>query len=84
MTERVRVCVDGKCQSVCVDRKRERERREKQATDGIEVWDTSFLSCAEGESLTNGELETFLQEVTKMVLQELLVTEQATPEELMQ
>lgn len=41
-------------------------------------------SAAEGESLTNGELETFLQDVTKMVLQEMLVAEETTPEELMQ
>ena len=38
----------------------------------------------EGESLTSGELETFLQDVTKMVLQEMLAAEETTPEELMQ
>ena len=43
-----------------------------------------MCSVAEGESLTNGELETFLQDVTKMVLQEMLVAEETTPEELMQ
>ena len=54
----------------------------------ILTWDVCVCvfvcPAAEGESLTNGELETFLQDVTKMVLQEMLVAEETTPEELMQ
>ena len=43
-----------------------------------------FIYSSDGEKLSNGELETFIQEVSRVVLQELLASEDAKPEELSQ
>lgn len=43
-----------------------------------------YDSLLEGQSLGNGELQSFYEEVAKLVLQELLAVEEAQPQDIVQ